>query len=59
MNVNIYETDNKSKEWDRSNREEGQDWSKSYFCNKRYNRSNNNNNDINDSNDATTLYIFR
>ena len=41
MNVNIYEMDIKLKEWDRSNREEGQDWSKSYFRN-----YNNNSNDI-------------
>ena len=31
INVNIYEMDIKSKEWGRSNGEEGQDWSKSSF----------------------------
>ena len=30
--------DIKSIEWDRSNREEGQDWSKFYFCSKRCSR---------------------
>ena len=37
--MQIYLTmDLKSIEWGRSNREEGQDWSKFYFCNKRCSR---------------------
>ena len=36
MNGNTYEMDIKSIDCGRSNREEGQDWSKLYFSNKRY-----------------------